>query len=745
MKHLFLLFFSFAALLSFGIEQGFPGIVPRPKKVESSLPITLSRHFRNTGNGGRAASFLADELCRKYDWNPAREGRSTTIHWKKIPSLKRHEEFELIFARDSITVNAADEAGFFAASGRLLNLLAGGTAEFKRDEIQLNISRIHDYPDMPRRGMFLQMSFHAGASYVETVRRAIDLMRLLGYNFVVFEVGGRLESQKLPEAVLPNHWTQQQIRELIDYAEKRGLDVYPAINSIGHIERSLQLCPVSDKGRKIGQDISSEAFYRDYFTVLDEITELFGRPRYFHIGTDECQAVMRYFTSQGKNSAGLYSSFLERTSEHLKRFSVRPVIWHDMLLSPEEGAKMEPANACGGTWAIREKLPENCVIDYWCYDAVSGNPGLEKLLKTGCEIWISPWNSRPGTAELVNSGRKHGITTLLATSWSGVENEANAFVLPIEFAWNGTGGDSYPPDRVFNSLFHQRDRIAFSETRPLKPVLSPEGFRAEDFGASVSASGLSFPLNSVISGGKCKVHEIPVSALGANPGRKELYLLSPENRSAGIPLDGINISRGTRQVIVYLPNYGETTRTNAIGLEWIFRNGVVTQFRHGSFDGGNSPIPDDGGVLSIHDFSGTPRNIFARAELHPGTPIRFAEVTGDMAVKEDIVAEFRPSESAKGMALLTGASFHPVGVNSDLAILMEMGNDGKKVARTLRGDFINNFPLYSGDGLKCWSAGEKVVFEWRKEGRSSLPASICLKITPAGRKFGFTIFSCVEY
>ncbi len=65
--------------------------------------------------------------------------------------------------------------------------------------------------------------------------------------------------------------------------------------------------------------------------------------------------------------------------------------------------------------------------------------------------------------------------------------------------------------------------------------------------------------------------------------------------SVTVKVDGVNVSRGADQAILYTAAYGETTATNEYGYEITVEDGVITQL------GGNaSPIPPRGFVLSLH-------------------------------------------------------------------------------------------------------------------------------------------------
>jgi hypothetical protein len=77
---------------------------------------------------------------------------------------------------------------------------------------------------------------------------------------------------------------------------------------------------------------------------------------------------------------------------------------------------------------------------------------------------------------------------------------------------------------------------------------------------------------------------------------------------------GINRARGEADLIVYTPEWGRTTLTDASGVEAVVVDGRVTDIRRG---GGATPIPDDGYVVSA---SGAPAAWLTTA-LSPGLEV----------------------------------------------------------------------------------------------------------------------------
>jgi exopolysaccharide biosynthesis protein len=75
-------------------------------------------------------------------------------------------------------------------------------------------------------------------------------------------------------------------------------------------------------------------------------------------------------------------------------------------------------------------------------------------------------------------------------------------------------------------------------------------------------------------------------------------------------LNGVNRPRGRNEVVLFTPEFGETTLTDSTGTEVIVRDGRVVEVRENA---GATPIPRDGFILST---TGTAR-AWARDELRP--------------------------------------------------------------------------------------------------------------------------------
>jgi exopolysaccharide biosynthesis protein len=80
------------------------------------------------------------------------------------------------------------------------------------------------------------------------------------------------------------------------------------------------------------------------------------------------------------------------------------------------------------------------------------------------------------------------------------------------------------------------------------------------------------------------------------------------------PLNGVNRPRSRNEVVLFTPEFSDTTLTDPTGTEVVVRNGRVVEVRDNA---GSTPIPSDGFILST---TGSART-WARSQLRPGRKV----------------------------------------------------------------------------------------------------------------------------
>ena len=209
---------------------------------------------------------------------------------------------------------------------------------------------------------------------VETVKKVIEGISYGGLNVLHWHLtddhAWRIESKKFPKLHESSgqYYTQVQIREIIDYAKERGIDVIPEIDMPGHNLALLSVFPeysckgkpvTPAKARGVYKTIlcaGKEETYAFVEELLDEVIPLFDS-QYFHIGGDEapkdewkecphCNARMK--TLGLTNYEDLQGYFTACVCDVLKKYGKTPICWNDALLATN--------------------LPEDIIVQYWTID-----------------------------------------------------------------------------------------------------------------------------------------------------------------------------------------------------------------------------------------------------------------------------------------------------------------------------------------------------------------------------------------
>lgn len=247
-----------------------------------------------------------------------------------IPFFKENQNYSIEISGRRILVKAGGLNGFIYAVQTLKQMLPVqiyGTEPAPEADWTLPCCTIKDSPRFGYRGMLLDVSRYF--SSVDEVKKFLDMMEISKMNVFHWHLtddqGWRVEIKKYPEltekgsrrrhTLVGHHhvskeydgkpygegmwYTQDQIREVVRYAESKGITVIPEIDLPGHMMGALATYPqlgctggpyevwgkwgVSDDVLCAGKE-ESYTFLRD---VLDEICGLFPS-EYVHIGGDEC-------------------------------------------------------------------------------------------------------------------------------------------------------------------------------------------------------------------------------------------------------------------------------------------------------------------------------------------------------------------------------------------------------------------------------------------------------------------------
>ena len=285
------------------------------------------------------------------------------------------EGFEFAVRPEEIRITGRDRAGVFYGIQHLLRQLPPSiyAKEGLSEPVRLPLGVRLDAPENAYRGLMIDVA----RAFVdaEGLKRQIDLMGMHNLNVLHLHLtdneGWRIEIKSHPELAevggfrggdspvgaqyglwdrrYGGFYTQEQMREIIDYAKFRNITVIPEIDLPGHSQAIARVLPeilcdyAPDTVRTAGYDtrgvwcVSREENYRLLDDIISEVAALFPS-EYIHIGGDEvgmkgwlscphCSALMRErgFTDPKQ----LEDLFMKRVTDIVKAKGKTPVAWWD--------------------------------------------------------------------------------------------------------------------------------------------------------------------------------------------------------------------------------------------------------------------------------------------------------------------------------------------------------------------------------------------------------------------------------
>ena len=280
------------------------------------------------------------------------------------------ESYQLSITGKGISVVAPSAAGLFYGFQSLLQLAeqeADGTFSFPLIEIK-------DSPRFSYRGLHLDVSRHFrtkeflkkqldamaryklnrfhwhltdGAGWRLEIKRYLELTEQAAYrpypNWKAWWKGGRKYCTKDAPGADGGYYTQEDAREIVEYARQRHITVIPEIEMPGHSEEVLAVFPhLSCSGKPYVNSevcIGNEDTFTFLQNVLLEVMEIFPS-EYIHIGGDEanmdswrkCPLCQKRMKQEGlADVKELQSYLIHRMEKFLNEHGRQLLGWDEIL------------------------------------------------------------------------------------------------------------------------------------------------------------------------------------------------------------------------------------------------------------------------------------------------------------------------------------------------------------------------------------------------------------------------------
>ena len=334
-------------------------------EIENSPEIITESNFNS-------AATLFKNAIKKLDLTSKKTTKNRINFF--LNEKLNEEEYILKINTNQIIIEASTETGAifgFQSLYQLMNL------NLKNGVVKLQNQVIKDSPRFKYRGMHLDVGRHMYP--VAFIKKYVDGLAMLKFNnfhwHLTEDQGWRIEIEKYPElnnigsyrdSTLIGHYTdkpwqfdktryggyytKKEIKEVVRYAQERGINVIPEIEMPGHSQAAVSSYPeFGCTGEQVGVAPLWGVFKEIYCSknetfdfledIIDEVVELFPG-KYIHIGGDEapktnwkacgnCQNVIN--REELKDEHELQSYFITRMEKYINSKGKQIIGWDEIL------------------------------------------------------------------------------------------------------------------------------------------------------------------------------------------------------------------------------------------------------------------------------------------------------------------------------------------------------------------------------------------------------------------------------
>ncbi len=392
MKSRFLLSFFLICITLGGFSQTVVSLIPEPVRITKNAGyFELTGKTKIITNGDQSVLQPAKIFADRVNFFTGNElavvsfakGKNIVLQINKIRNNEiGNEGYTLEVKPSGIEVSANNPAGVFYGLQSLQQLISlNCSADKKGRPVPVPAVSVVDYPRFGWRGLMLDDSRHFFGK--EFIKKYIDQMSEYKYNVFHWHLtddpGWRIEIKRYPKLTEVGAWrvprtgvfysmpaqepgekpsyggfyTQEDIKEIVRYAQERFITIVPEIDVPGHSRSLLAAYPKAScsgkpttvyAGEYGGPEenvlcAGNEANFEMLSNILDEVVALFPG-KYIHIGGDEvcrdfwknCPKCQKVMADHGlKDESELQSYFIKRVEKIVESKGKRLIGWDEIL------------------------------------------------------------------------------------------------------------------------------------------------------------------------------------------------------------------------------------------------------------------------------------------------------------------------------------------------------------------------------------------------------------------------------
>ena len=446
-------------------------LLPKPVTIQGmegsfklTNPVVIAIDSKVSARTRQTASMLSKEIKgisgRKVDVSANTSAKNAIVLNVKLGS--NPEAYRLTVSPDGIKITGSGESGLYYGTRTLLQLIDNG---------QVECCNIDDSPTYKHRMVHYDMAREQTCN-MNHLKHMIDMLSDHKVNMLHLYFENRFQFKKHPRVSPPGVMTQEQAKELDEYALTKFVELVPEVNCLAHLEQALAV----ESYRHLAENprepweictLNPEAvsFVED---MVSEVAACF-KSKYFHIGGDESsqlgecpKCAKRVETDGGKQK--LFSDHWTHMTKYLKSIGKRPMLWGDMLLHYR---------------GIAEAMPKDIIVFDWQYDNTSVET-VKYFTSQGFEVYVCPAMSGFGRLAAPYKHATGNITKFIGEGIEGkaigectcswelrighyFKNDTWGILLSADRSWNINSGDMDDYEKRYSKEFFGLDDL-----RPVK-------------------------------------------------------------------------------------------------------------------------------------------------------------------------------------------------------------------------------------------------------------------------------------
>lgn len=430
-----------------------PNIVPKPKlgtMAEGVMALTAkSRIIATDKRLEPLALVLADEvemITGLKLTTATGAGRPGDIVLKINPQVRADEDIltvqnqkigrtrdyaHAIEISDMATVVGWDYRAVCEGTATILQSITGKGGQFTLPRM-----KVKDWPHADYTGVMVDVSRQQIP--IDALRAVIEACRFWKIRYCQLHLnsdeGFTFPSTAFPKlgtkneamhnGVVPKVYGMKELRDLVAYADARGVTLVPELETPGHCEAMSRVMPEVFGTAKV-MNLANDEMYKVLDTLVGEVCDVFKSSPYFHMGCDEMyfyeleerQQTKDYLEKKGmKKMSDLFVQHVQRMNEMIRKRGKMTLAWEGVDLPSESWGFVLPES-------LRSQIIVMCWFP-WNYSA--------EIQKRGFTTITVPWDLGAPLSEwniyLCNGNRFSPTNNVLGASQTMWHMSATALV-----------------------------------------------------------------------------------------------------------------------------------------------------------------------------------------------------------------------------------------------------------------------------------------------------------------------------